>query len=97
MSDISEAKSLSATSLSAPSLSAPSADSVSPQIPGEQPAYNTQQTMEIICSDSQFLSWQYHMITDIKDKNRRNSSLFNTYSIQKETTENVINYHSTRQ
>jgi hypothetical protein len=70
MSDISEAT----------SLSAPSSDSVSPQISVEQPAYdNTKQTAEIICSGSQFLSWQYHYtITDIKDKNRRNSSLFNT-------------------
>jgi len=33
------------------------------------------------------------MITDIKDKNRRNSSLFNTYSIQKEITDNVLNYY----
>jgi len=68
MSDISEA-----TSLSAPSLSAPSTDSLSPQIPVEQSAYNnTQQTMEIICSDLQFLSWQYHdMITDIKDKKQK--------------------------
>jgi hypothetical protein len=70
MSDISEST----------SLSAPSTDSVSPQIPVEQTAYdNTKQTVEIIFSSSQFLRWQYHdMITDIKDKNRRNKSLFDT-------------------
>jgi len=70
MSDISEAT----------SLSAPSTDSLSPQIPVEQTAYdNTKQTVDIICSGSQFLSWQYHdMVTDSKEKNRKNSSFFNT-------------------